>query len=446
MNELSKRHNVDTGWDSPESKKNWEAASAELTACKQEITEFNERAQESKNIAETLERERKELTRGHNPTGAGFGPKSNPQEADIRKRELALRGWIRDDYATDEEYQARQDLRLRRAVEIGNGSQHIHRDMAADSLAYTRSSGSLKGYLLSPEYRANLSAYQFNLGGSLVGQQTADRLEVNMLSIGALRRAGTTITTSGGNLITYPTVDDTSNTGALVGEAVASSETLPSFNGISYGAHKYTSNIIPVPRELIEDSGYDIVSYLVNEAIPRRLTDVTEGHFATGDGAGKPRGLVTDASQGVETASQTAFTRKEIEQLKFSVDESYRSQPGCGWAMHDSVMAQVRILQDSNGVFNFINGTDPNLPERLSGYPVFITNKMASTLVQSAKVMLFGQLSKYWIRRAGGVLLRRAEEYYFSQDMIAFVAFVREDAKLMDAGTKPVKYLQMKTT
>jgi hypothetical protein len=51
-------------------------------------------------------------------------------------------------------------------------------------------------------------------------------------------------------------------------------------------------------------------------------------------------------------------------------------------------------------------------------------------------------LSKYYIRRVNEVRIYRLEERYRDNDQDGFVAFVREDGNLMDAGTAPVKYLQ----
>jgi len=132
--------------------------------------------------------------------------------------------------------------------------------------------------------------------------------------------------------------------------------------------------------------------------------------------------------------------------MQHSVDPAYRN--GAAWMMHDSILAAVRKLQDSQNRFyiNFIDGLREGVPDRLLGSPIFINQSMASTQAQSAKIMLYGQLSKYKVRRVGAVRMYRLQERYRDNDQDGFVAFVRMDGKLLNAGVAPVKYLQNKTT
>jgi HK97 family phage major capsid protein len=55
--------------------------------------------------------------------------------------------------------------------------------------------------------------------------------------------------------------------------------------------------------------------------------------------------------------------------------------------------------------------------------------------------IVFGQLSKYVIRRAGPIRIQRLTEKYAEYGQIAFIAFVRRDGNLLDAGSHPVKTL-----
>jgi HK97 family phage major capsid protein len=75
---------------------------------------------------------------------------------------------------------------------------------------------------------------------------------------------------------------------------------------------------------------------------------------------------------------------------------------------------------------------------------LWFNNDMASTLVAANKTVLFGDFSKYIVRRVRSIRLRRLVERYADTDQEGFVAFVRADGGLLDAGTHPVKYLIQK--
>jgi HK97 family phage major capsid protein len=73
--------------------------------------------------------------------------------------------------------------------------------------------------------------------------------------------------------------------------------------------------------------------------------------------------------------------------------------------------------------------------------PVFVNNDMDSAVTTGKKAVLFGDLSKYKIRRAGGLRFYRMDERYRDTDQTGFVAFTRLDGGLLNAGTNPVKHL-----
>ena len=77
----------------------------------------------------------------------------------------------------------------------------------------------------------------------------------------------------------------------------------------------------------------------------------------------------------------------------------------------------------------------------VKGYPVTINQSMQSSVATATKTILFGQLRKYKIRDAGEVRLIRLDERYAELDQVAFVAFMRSDGNLLDAGVAPVKHL-----
>ena len=81
-------------------------------------------------------------------------------------------------------------------------------------------------------------------------------------------------------------------------------------------------------------------------------------------------------------------------------------------------------------------------PDLLLGHPYTINQDMPA-VAPSAKAIAFGDFGKYFVRRITGARVLRLVERYADYNQIAFVAFQRWDGALIDAGTHPIKYLQM---
>lgn len=296
----------------------------------------------------------------------------------------------------------------------------------------------------------DLSAVAGPTGGYTVAPQTlVQQLELNMLYFGGVRQVAENIRTTTGEPMAWPTANDTSNTGAQLGENTSiGSSTDPSFGKVTWNAYKFSSKPILVPFELLQDSAFDLAS-IIGQMLGERLGRITNTKYTTGTAAATPNGIVTASTLGKTTNGATAITADEISDLVFSVDVAYRSQPGCQFMMSDGILSYIRKLKSANNEYiwtpNFVGGMAADFPDRLFGYPYTVNNDMVGLTTgapaSATKTMLFGQMSKYKIRTVGSVRLYRLEERYRDTDQDGFIAFVREDGNLLDAGTAPVKHL-----
>jgi len=340
---------------------------------------------------------------------------------------LALQAWCR--------HQTGRDLDERQQKAI----QRVGMPITRRELEFKLNSYSPAQYRkLAREVRA-LGTQVGGEGGHTIDQDFVTQLEVALLAHGGMRQVATVMRTSSGNEMPWPTVNDTSNKGELIAENTPVGEQDMTFDQVVYNAYKYTSKMIKVPVELLEDSAIDLVSYLA-EAIGTRIARITNEHFTTADGNSKPEGIVVGATEGKDAASSTAIDPDEILDLIHSVDPAYRNQAGVGFMMHDSIVKAVRQLKQDD-VYVWQPGLQPGLPDRLFDYPYTVNQDMSSTITQNDKTMIFGLLTKYMIRDVAGFRLRRLTERYAESDQEAFVAFSRHDGHLLDAGTNPVKYM-----
>jgi len=283
-----------------------------------------------------------------------------------------------------------------------------------------------------------LSTSDAAAGGSTCPPGFVSNFEQAMLAFGGVRNVAEIIRTDNGNPMTWPTANDTGNEGTILGESATVSEQDVSTGGRTWHAYKYTSKLVKVPIELLEDSAFDLASNL-GGMLGERIARAENRYCTTGTGAAQPVGIVVASTLGVTAASATAITADEIYGLVHSVDPSYRT--GAGFMFHDNVLLAIRKLKDGNGQYLWQAALTNSEPDRLLGYAYTINQHMASSIAASAKSMLFGDLKKYKVREVRGLRLRRLVERYADADQEGFVAFMRGDGGLLEAGVAPVKHL-----
>lgn len=269
-------------------------------------------------------------------------------------------------------------------------------------------------------------------GGDTVPTSFYNQLVQHMIEVSGILTAGPTILrTSSGENIDIPTTTAHSS-GALVAEAAAISESDPAFTKRTLGAYKY-GVLIQVARELIDDTAVDLQGYLSMQA-GRAVGNAFGVHLATGSGSSQPSGIVTGSSAGVTGATTGAsglFTADELIDLQYSVISPYRNSPSCAWLMRDATVGKVRKLKDANDQYLWQPGLGSGTPDQLLNKPVH-TDPNIAAVATSAKSVLFGDISTYFVRLAGGVRFERSDEYAFNTDLVTFRCLVRGDGTLVD--------------
>lgn len=279
------------------------------------------------------------------------------------------------------------------------------------------------------EHRMTLTATE---GGELVPEGFIAELERALLAFGGVRQVARVLRTASGNDLPWPTVDDTSNSGALIAEATEDAVLDVATSEVVFQAFKYTSKIVKVSAELLSDSAINLAAEL-GSILGERIARAVEAHLTTGTGSSQPKGIVTCSGEGVEAAATTAFTAEEIMDLYHSVDVAYRRSGRLFFMMHDNVVLAVRKMRErtdttpDGGNFLWQPGLQAGQPDRLLGVPIVVNNSMASSIAASAKVMVFGDGAKYIIRDVAEIRMRRLQERYAEYDQEAFIGYSRHD-------------------
>lgn len=280
-------------------------------------------------------------------------------------------------------------------------------------------------------------------GGYTVPEGFYNKLTEAMKWYGGIRDSrATIITTVSGNDLPMPTDNDTGNKGARVGENTQVAEQDVAFGQKVLKAHMYTSKIVRVSFQLLQDSGFDIEAYLARK-LGERIGRITNEEFTTGTGSGDsmPQGVVTGALQGKVGANgqTTSVTYEDLIDLEHAVDRAYRRE--AEWMFRDGTLAILKKLKDGEGRPLWVPGMASREPDRILGYGYAINNDMPA-MAAGAKSILFGGFSLFHVRDVVGAQLLRLTERYADYLQVGFLAFSRHDSVLLDAGTGPIKYYQ----
>ena len=245
--------------------------------------------------------------------------------------------------------------------------------------------------------------------------------------VGPMLDTSTVLRTAGGENLQIPSQAGWS-TAAITGEGTAISESDPTFNSfITLGAYKY-SFLLQLSRELIEDSGVDILGFIATQT-GNAIGYAVNAALTTGTGSSQPNGIVTAAASAVTgTTSGPTFSADDLVTLAYSLDGAARRLPGVGWMMNTASLGAVRKLKDNGGRYIF----EPSLADgndRVLNYPVFENPAMASN-ASATKSVIFGHLPSYYVRMAGGLRLDRSDDYAFNTDLVTFRATMRVDGNL----------------
>lgn len=290
----------------------------------------------------------------------------------------------------------------------------------------------------SYEIRNALQVGTDSEGGYLVPDTFEKRLITSLEEENVIRRHAHVFATSSGSH-KIPIVS-TRGTAAWVDEEGQIPESDDAFGQQLIGAHKIAT-LIKVSEELLNDSAFDLESYFATE-FARRIGNLEEAAFLTGNGTAKPTGILADvggAEIGVTAASETAITADELIDLFYSLKSPYRKK--AIWVLNDSTVRAIRKLKDSSGQYLWHPALNDGEYDTILGKRIF-TTPYAPELGAGAKSIAFGDFSYYWIGDRAGITFRRLNERYAETGQVGFLASKRVDGKLI--LPEAIKVLQQK--
>lgn len=270
-------------------------------------------------------------------------------------------------------------------------------------------------------------------GGFTVDPEFRARMVETMRAFGGMMEVAEVITTDTGANLQWPTNDDTANVGAILAENTQVTEQDVTLGTNSLDAYAYTSKLVRVSYQLLQDSVFDLETWLARK-MGERLGRIHNQHFTTGTGTAQPDGLVTGAPVGkVGAAGQvTTVTYDDLIDLIDSVDPSY--QGNGRFMLSQQSRKAIRKLKDTQGRPLWEPSVQAGTPDTLLGYGIALNQDLPAPAA-SAKSILFGDYREaYLIRMVRDVTLLRLNERYADFLQVGFLAFDRADGTLQNSA------------
>lgn len=233
----------------------------------------------------------------------------------------------------------------------------------------------------------------------------------------------------------------TKGSASWIDEEGAFPESDDAFSQVSIGAYKL-GTMIKVSDELLNDSVFDLESYIATE-FARRIGAKEEEAFFTGDGKGKPTGILAaagGAEVGVTTAGAAAITADEVIDLFYSLKSPYRKN--AVWVLNDATVKAIRKLKDNQGQYLWQPSLVAGTPDMILGRPVK-TSAYMPVAAAGAKTIAFGDFGYYWIADRQGRSFKKLSELYAATGQVGFLGSQRVDGKLI--LSEAIKVMQQKS-
>ena len=358
----------------------------------------------------------------------------------------------RDNFGAEEKVQVDRLLSEIEGLETRISAMEKAEAMEAESVKSERKSeprdemAELRHYMRTGEDRTAVTqTVTTTAGGYLIPEGFRSDIINAMLAFGGMYSVAQVFKTPTGQDIQWPNNNDTANKAFQI-DINSSPEDDGDNAALVFGrktlkAYKWTSGLIRVPVELLEDEGLNaMLAAYVGDRLKERMWRGLNAAWTTGGGTTTIEGVVTGATASGVTALVSAISKDNLYDLEASVDPAY--YPGARFMLNNSTLTAIKKL--SFGSNDDRPLWQPSIrdgaPDTILGHPYTLNQDVAS-IAANAKTILFGDFKNYVIREVADWRLIRLNERFADSDQVGFTLFTRYDGMVIDAGTHPIKYL-----
>lgn len=280
------------------------------------------------------------------------------------------------------------------------------------------------------EHRIALTSTAANAGTLIDDTFVATILE-SLRETSAIISRARVITTERGETMEWP-VKNGRLTANRMNENEVYTKSDMAFARVDLGIHKY-GVFTEATVEMLNDSSLPLTSLIATD-MGEALADVLALDVLKGTGVGQPQGLLTGLTLNVAGGTiANTLTYDNLIRTQHAIIPKYRGS--ATWYTSDAAVLALRLVKDNDGRYVYVDSVTAGAPATLLGKAVDVDVNMPAPTAASAKIAVFGDISKALVVRfARGVEVARSDEYGFDKDVVAFKARVRADAAVQDGA------------
>lgn len=219
--------------------------------------------------------------------------------------------------------------------------------------------------------------------------------------------------------ILFPT-----RTATFAASWVAEQASRPETTGLKYGQEEIMSHemyaLVLITYADMEDAYFDMSAQIQMECAEQFA--VTEGAaFVTGNGVGKPEGLLTNASVSTDYTGDANLLKADgLITCAYNLKSAYAKN--ATWLLNRNTLGQIRQLKDSYGQYLWQPGIASDIPNTILDHAYQETPDMPSVAALAYPIM-FGDFKRaYVIVDRVQMVMTRLTERYADLGQIGFIA------------------------
>lgn len=312
----------------------------------------------------------------------------------------------------------------------------------------------------SPELRALLTDESTG-GQTLIPIGFQKEIEIRLKSFAGLRQACRVVTTASGNILNWPTADDTTNTGEFLVEGTETGQDTndPQFGNVAFVSNLVSSKTVTVSVQLVQDA-FESVEGILADMFAIRLARTTEPAYYSGTGSGQPNGLITAVVAAGYTGGPTGSSQvlalganansgnsgdteinsigtQDIDNLFSALDPAY--QTDAAFMANSTTWSKLRGQLDKYGRPIWQTSLASGEPDTIWGKK-FYNNQFMEGIGATNISMVCGSFKHYVIRDVVGPTMIRYNELFMQYYKLGFQMFLRTDGQLLQPAA--FTYLQ----
>ena len=182
-----------------------------------------------------------------------------------------------------------------------------------------------------------------------------------------------------------------------------------------------------VSRELINNSAFDVTSFIVNE-VAKKLAEFLEKQLIVGT-TGKTEGALSTTNT-VTASAATAVSVDDLIKLQAKVKTPY--QGNACWIMNPDTFTSICLLKDGMQRPLVMGDYSTKFPYIMLGKPVYVSDNMP-VIASGNKSVLYGNCVAMALKFSQNIEIQVLREKYATQHAIGVLASLEMDCKVQDA-------------